>query len=91
MGNEPTPEQTLAILWREVAQEHFLRRPTAAEALAVLGRRRKLGQQMLGLKEVSPSPCNGATRLIVIHFHTRLKSGISLVVARPHQRAQEHG
>jgi hypothetical protein len=40
--DEPTSEQALAILWREVAQEHFLRRPTAAEALAALEQRRKL-------------------------------------------------
>jgi hypothetical protein len=40
--DEPTSEQALAFLWREVAQEHFLRRPTAAEALAALEQRRKL-------------------------------------------------
>lgn len=74
MVDEPTPEQALARLWREVAQEHFLRRPTAAEALAALEQRRKLVQQMLGLKEAQPSLGNGAAHLIVNHFHTLLKA-----------------
>jgi hypothetical protein len=68
--DEPASEQALAILWREVAQEHFLRRPTAAEALAALEQRRKLVQQVLGLEEAQPSLDSGAAHVIVNHFHT---------------------
>ena len=74
MVAESTSEQALAILWREVAQEHFLWRPTAEEALAALERRRKLVQQMLGLKEAQPSLENEAAHLIEDHFHTLLKA-----------------
>jgi hypothetical protein len=74
MGAEPTPEQVLARLWRAVAQEHFLRRPTAAEALAALEQRRKLVQEMLGLTEAQPSLGHRAAHVMAHHFHTLLKA-----------------
>lgn len=60
--------------WRVVAQEHFLRRPTAAEALAALEQRRNLTQHMLELKEAQSFWDNGAARLVVNHLHTLLNA-----------------
>jgi hypothetical protein len=74
VADKPTPEQALAILWREVAQEHFLRGPTAAEALAALEQRREMVQRMLGLREVWTSLSDGAALLMLNHFHTLLKA-----------------
>lgn len=74
MTNERTPEQALAILWRKVAQEHFLRGPTAAEALAVLKQRREMVQRMLDLKDAQPSLSVGAAPFMLDHFHTLLKA-----------------
>ena len=74
MADKPTPAPALGILWREVAQEHFLNGPTAAEALAVLKQRREMVQRMLDLKEAKPSLSDGAARLLLNHFHTLLKA-----------------
>lgn len=74
MADEQTPEQILAILWREVALKHFLCGPTAVEALAALEQRREIVQQMLGLKEARLSLSDGAALLMLNHFQTLLKA-----------------
>ena len=74
MADEPIFEQALATICREVAREHFLRRPTAAEALAALDQWRILAQQMLELTEAQTSLGNGAAQLMAHHFHSLLKA-----------------
>lgn len=74
MRDERALEQALGTLWQEVAEGHFLHKPTTAEALVALERRREIVSRLLTLKDAQPILSASPAPLMMDHFHMLLQA-----------------
>ena len=69
-------EDSLALLWSEVAQAHFLSTLTVHEATAVLQERYALVRHLLEQDDMQRDSEDVAISCMIDHFHTLLEAEI---------------
>ncbi|HLZ62100.1 MAG TPA: hypothetical protein VKR06_34575 [Ktedonosporobacter sp.] len=72
-------ELALAVLWREIAQEHFLRSLTIPEALAALEQRRDVADHLLAqiYREPAHSRCGDKAAFMLAHCRELLEAELA--------------